>query len=250
MDSFDPVSAATHLGMAAWTAFAGLLAWRLTSGHGMARRTSVALYGLSAVLLYAASGTFHGLMAAYATADRTRAELMEVMWVAQRLDKTAIFLLILGSNLPVQMYLLRGWWRSVSVIGMTLFAVVGIVAMWVWPGMPHPALVAVYVGMGIFGLVPFRQYLPSIGWSGMAWILAFAAVYIGGAVADVAKWPTLVPGVFGPHELLHVCDMVATLIHYGFLLRFVIAPAVEAGGTPPIARSSHESGFVFASASG
>ncbi len=229
MESFDPVSAATHLGMAVWTAFAGVLAWRLTSGHGPARRASVALYAVSAVVLYLASGTFHGLMAAYASAAQSREELKATLWVAQRLDKTAIFLLILGSNLPVVVYLLRGWWRGVCIAGTTLFAAAGITAMWTWPGLPHSALVGLYVGMGVFGLVPFRQYLPRIGWRGMGWILAFAAVYILGAAADVAKWPTLLPGVFGPHELLHVCDMLATLIHYGFLLRFVIVPAAATG---------------------
>jgi hemolysin III len=237
VDSFDPVSAATHLGMAVWTLFAGLLLVRLTRGHGPARRWSVGLYAASAVLLYLASGTFHGLMAAYASADRPRAELLKTLWVSQRLDKTAIFLLILGSNLPVQVYLLRGWWRLVCVAGMTLFAAAGIAVMWAVPAMPHAVLVAVYVGMGVFGLVPFRQYLPAVGWRGMGWILAFAAVYIGGAAADVAKWPTLLPGVFGPHELLHVCDMAATLIHYGFLLKFVVAPAA-APGRPPTGRFS------------
>ncbi len=249
MDAFDPVSAATHLGMAAWCAFAGLLAWRLTRGHSPARRASVALYAGSAVLLYLASGTFHGLMAAYARADAPRADLVRTLWVAQRLDKTAIFLLILGSNLPIQVYLLRGAWRLVCVAGVGLCAAAGIAALWAFPGIPHPALVGIYVGMGVFGLVPCRQYLPLVGWRGMGWIFAFAAAYIGGAAAEVARWPTVVPGVFGPHELLHVCDMLATLIHYGFLLRFVIAPAAAAG--PPVfARRVRTGGFVLAHASG
>jgi channel protein (hemolysin III family) len=235
LDAFDPVSAATHLGMAAWAVLAGLILLRLTRGHGPARRTSVALYAGSAVLLYAASGTFHGLMAAYAHPDLPRPELLRRMWVAQRLDKTAVFLLILGSNLPVMVYLLRGRWRAVCVIGMTLTAVVGIALMWLWPSLPHPYLVAAYVGMGVFGLVPFRQYLRQVGWAGMGRILAFAAAYIAGAAADVAKWPTLLPGRFGPHEVLHVCDMVATLIHYGFLVQFVVAPVRAAGG-PPLER--------------
>lgn len=236
MDSFDPVSAATHLGMAVWAAYAAVLVFHLTRGHGPARRTSVALYGVSVFLLYLASGTFHGLMAAYATADRPRDELLKTLWVAQKLDKTAVFLLILGSNLPIQVYLLRGWWRAVCVAGVTLFAAAGIAVMWAWPGLPHPVLVAVYVGMGVFGLVPIRQYLPAVGYRGMGWILAFAAFYIAGAAADVARWPTLVPGVFGPHELLHVCDMAATVIHFGVLLKFVIAPAADTGDPPPSGR--------------
>ena len=248
MDSFDPVSAATHLGMAAWCAFAGLFAWRLTRGHSPARRVSVALYAGSAVLLYLASGTFHGLMAAYARADAPRADLLEVMWVARRLDKTAIFLLILGSNLPIQVYLLRGAWRLVCVAGVCVCAAAGIAALWVFPDMPHAALVGIYIALGVFGLVPCRQYLPLVGWGGMCWILLFAGVYIAGAAADVAKWPTLVPGLFGPHELLHVCDMLATLVHYGFLLRFVIAPTADTG-PPNVTRRAGRRRLVLATAS-
>ena len=249
MDSFDPVSAATHLGMAAWCAFAGLFAWRLTRGHSPARRASVALYAGSAVLLYLASGTFHGLMAAYARADAPRADLLEVMWVARRLDKTAIFLLILGSNLPIQVYLLRGAWRLVCVAGVSLFAAAGIAALWVARDIPHTVLVGLYVGMGVFGLLPFRSYRRVVGWAGLSWVLLFAGVYIAGAVADVAKRPTLVPGLFGPHELLHVCDMLATLIHYGFLLRFVIAPAAEPGDPPAVTRRAGRRRLVLATAS-
>lgn len=246
MDSFDPVSAATHLGMAGWCAFAGLLAWRLTRGHGPARRASVALYAGSAVLLYVASGTFHGLMAAYAGSGQSREELKQTLWVAQRLDKTAIFLLILGSNLPIQVYLLRGAWRLVCVAGVSLFAAAGIAALWVARDIPHTVLVGLYVGMGVFGLLPFRQYLPLVRWAGLSWVLLFAAVYIAGAAADVAKWPTLVPGVFGPHELLHVCDMLATLIHYGFLLRYVIAPTAAPGRPPTLTRIAGDRRLVLA----
>ena len=239
MDSFDPVSAATHLGMAAWAAFAGLFLLRLTRGHGPLRRWSVGLYGVSVVLLYAASGTFHGLVAAHA-ADAPRAAVVGRFWVAQRLDKTAVFLLILGSNLPIMAYLLRGRWRWVCLAGISLSAAAGIAAMWLWPGLPHEYLVGVYVGMGVFGLVPFRQYLRRVGWAGMGWVLAFAAVYMAGGAADAAQWPVLLPGYFGPHEVLHVCDMVATLIHYGVLVRYVVVPAglvVRRRGAGPVARA-------------
>lgn len=222
MESCDPVSAATHLGMAVWAAFAGLILYRLTQEHGAARRWAVAAYAVSMVTLYAASGAFHGLLALTTDGDTPRPEAVAALWMFQKLDKSAIFLLILGSNVPIIVYLLRGWWRTVTLIGMTGFALFGITALWLLPSIPHTYLVAVYVGMGVCSLIPLRQYWQAVGWRGLGWIGLFASVYIAGAAADVFKWPTLVSGWFGPHETLHIADMAGTLIHFAFVVKFVV----------------------------
>jgi len=47
--------------------------------------------------------------------------------------------------------------------------------------------------------------------------------YLAGALCDLVNGAVLVPGVFASHELLHVCVLVGTLIHFRFLLR-VVAP--------------------------
>ncbi|MFO0847771.1 MAG: hemolysin III family protein [Gemmataceae bacterium] len=221
MESCDPVSAATHLGMAVWAAFAGLILYRLTQEHGAARRWAVAFYGVSMVTLYVASGAFHGLLALTA-GGTSRSAAVDALWVFQKLDKSAIFLLILGSNVPIMVYLLRGRWRAVCLAGMTGFALFGIAALWLLPSIPHTYLVAVYVGMGVCSLIPLRQYWQAVRWQGLGWIGLFAGVYVAGAAAEVFKWPTLVPGWFGPHETLHIADMAGTLIHFAFVVKFVV----------------------------
>ena len=59
-DLRDPVSSVSHLLTALWAVFATLLMLRMTA-HRPGRLLPVAIYGLSMVLLFLASGTFHGL---------------------------------------------------------------------------------------------------------------------------------------------------------------------------------------------
>lgn len=231
MDDYrDAVSSLTHLFTAGWAVFATLVLLRLTRGHGPGR-WAVGLYGLTMILLYTASGTFHGLVYLAAPNTDTRPAVVQTLWVAQRLDKSAIFALIAGSYTPVFVYLLTGPRRRWCMGLMWGIAAAGSAMVWFWPTHPHSLLVGVYISMGLVGMLPMRRFFPQIGWRGTAWVAAFAGVYILGAAADVARWPTLVPGYFGPHEVLHVADMLGTWLHFGFVLKFLIfrTPPVRVG---------------------
>jgi hemolysin III len=212
MDFHDPIASSSHLFTAGWAAFATAILLRMTRGHGRAGRAAVAFYGLSMVLLYVASGLFHGL----------RHETVESFRFFQKLDKSAIFLLILGSNVPLAVYLLRGWWRRSVLLGMSSVAAFGIFALWFLPAMPHDYLVGVYVAMGLLGVVPARQYWKAIGWPGAVWTVLFAGAYLVGALIEVLRWPVLVPGYLGAHELLHLFDTLGTLLHFGLVVKYVI----------------------------
>jgi hemolysin III len=213
MDFHHPFAAITHLFFAGWMAFAGLILFQLTRGHGAARRTSVALYGLSAVLLYVASGVFHG----------KRYESSAEAEVFRRLDLSAIFLLVAGSYLPLITYLLADLWRRGCAAVVTLLAAVGVAAVWVMPEPKSSTMLPIYVGLATVGLVPLRQYLRAAGWPAVRRMLAAAGVYLGGAICEVLRWPTVVPGWFGPHEVLHLTDVGGTLIHFGLVVRLVRA---------------------------
>ncbi len=210
-NSYDLVSSTTHLFTAAWAMYATLILVRLTRGHGPGR-WAVGFFGLSMVLLYLASGTFHG--ARHYTHQTNR--------VFQRLDKSAIFLLIAGSYVPVFVYLLRGHWRRWALCAMLGTAAAGVASLWLLPDLPHPQLVGVYAGMGVVGFVTVPKVIATSGWSGIGWIVAVAVSYLGGAIVEVMRWPTPVPGWVGPHELLHVADMLGTAAMFIFVVRHVI----------------------------
>ncbi len=224
MHNHDAVSSLTHLFTAGWAVFATLVLYRLTRNHGRARWAVVA-YGLSMVLLYFASGTFHGLLylQTYSDGSPLRADAVGSLWVFQRLDKSAIFLLIAGSYVPVFAYVLTGIWQKACFAAVAIITAIGVGSVWFAPKLPHPALVSIYIGMGLTGLCPFPIYLRAVGWRGMKWVAGTAVTYIGGGVVDVVKWPTLVPGWFGPHEFLHVADMAGTFCHFSFVVLYIIS---------------------------
>jgi len=56
--------------------------------------------------------------------------------------------------------------------------------------------------------------------------------YTLGVMADLRGGPILLPGVFGPHELFHVCAMAGTFCHFIFIWNYVLPYALK-GRTRP-----------------
>ena len=213
----DPVSSGTHLFTCLWAIFVTLMLRRLTVGDRV-KRLSVTVFGLSMVLLYFLSGLFHALMLP-----------REQLRIFQKLDQSAIYLLIAGSYTPVMAVLLTGRWRRFLLKGIWLLALIGIACMWLLPKALHSVTVALYLGMGWFGMLGLWQYYKATGWRGMVWAIGGAFFYTLGAVFELLQWPVLWPGVIGGHEMLHISDMVGTYCEVVFVMRFVLAYQATAG---------------------
>jgi hemolysin III len=207
----DPVSSASHLLTALWAVFATLLMVRITT-PGQGRRASVLIYGLSMVLLFLASGTFHGLF--YDSPEQRR--------FYQKLDQSAVYLLIAGTNTPALVMLLSGSWRRWFLTLVWAFAITGILSLWVLPKPPHPLVVGLYLGLGWLGFLPIGKYYQAVGWRAMNWIWLGAAFYTLGAVCELTQWPVLIPGWVQAHEILHICDSAGNLAFFVFAIRYVI----------------------------
>lgn len=208
----DPVSSATHLLAAVWALYATLVLVRLAPRRS-GRRASAAVFGLSMVLLYAASGLYHASPADPDTVRRL-----------QTLDRSAIFILIAGTNTPVIAALLRGrrrWWGLGLMWGI---AAVGVAALWLLPRTPYWATVSLYVAMGWLGGLPVVAYYRAVGWRAMNWVLAGGVLYTAGAACDLFNWPVLssAPVRVGPHEVFHVAVVAASGAFFVFVARHVI----------------------------
>lgn len=209
-DLRDPFSSGTHLVTSAWAIFATLLLRRLTR-HDSTRRWCATIFGCSMVMLYAASGLFHGL-------QLPRSELR----FYQQLDQSAIYLLIAGTCTPVMAILLSGRLRTWLLSAIWSMAAVGILCMWLLPKAPHTATVSIYLAMGWLGLSAIWQYYQAVGLRALGWALAGAAFYTFGAICELTKWPVIWPGVIQSHEVLHLSDMAGTFCHFVFVVRYVL----------------------------
>ena len=112
----DPVSSLTHLAAAALAVPVTLVLWRLCRGD-RPKQVGMAVFGVSMILLYATSGTYHMI----SWGDRRRGFF-------RCLDHSMIFVLIAGSYTPFCLIVLNGPW------GVGLLMVVWSVApVWLKP---------------------------------------------------------------------------------------------------------------------
>lgn len=206
----NPVSASTHLLWCLLGAYITALLWRLSRGDRL-RQWSTGAFGLSMVILYGASGLYHAVPG--------REPLLPYL---QKIDHSAIYVLIAGTYTPVFAVLLRGRLRLILLILVWTVAGVGIAAKWLLPWPPYWLTVSLYIAMGWIGAPSVWQLIRAVGVRGMLWGLLGGLLYTFGGVCDAAKWPILLPGIIGYHEVLHVADMGATLIHVFFVVRYVL----------------------------
>ena len=170
------------------------------------------IYGTTMVLLFLASGLFHGL----------HFESPEQRRFFQRLDQSAVFLLIAGTNTPPIVVLLSSAWRKWCLRMVWGFALTGVACLWLLPKPPHALVVGLYLGLGWFGLVPVWQYYRLLGWRAINWMWLGAACYTAGAVCELTQWPIIIPGWIQAHEVLHIFDTAGSIAFFVFIVRFVI----------------------------
>ncbi|HEX7434511.1 MAG TPA: hemolysin III family protein, partial [Anaerolineaceae bacterium] len=95
----DPVSGFTHL--AAAVVAAGGLLGLLEAGWGQpAKEIAFLIYGLSLVMMFAASATYHLVQVG-----------PKALSVLRKIDHSAIYLLIAGTYTPICLSFLTGFWR-------------------------------------------------------------------------------------------------------------------------------------------
>ncbi len=207
----DPVSSLSHLFTAAWAVLATGIMLRLAGG-GWRRQVPIAIYGTSMVVLYLASGVFHALF--------FRSKEEELFY--QKLDQTAIYLLIAGTNTPIAAFVLRGRFRAWMLSTLWGFAALGVGCLWLLPKAPYAAIVGICMGMGWAGLMPLPTYYRALGWRAMNWVWAGAGFYTLGSICELCEWPVLMPGWVGYHDFFHFCISAGSIAFCGFIVRYVI----------------------------
>lgn len=210
---YEPFNAFSHLAGA--LVFAVLAVSLLRRGRGDWRRVLfLGVFAFTSVLLLSMSGVYH-MLDEHSTAGA----------VLGRLDKAAIFALIAGTHTPVQGLFFRGFARwgvlglmwLVAAAGITLFSVF-------YHELPRGLGTGVYLAMGwIAGLAGIAVWRHE-GTARVRLLLLGGVFYSVGAVLMGLEWPTLVPGVVGPHELWHVAVLTALGMHWRFLFQNARAP--------------------------
>jgi len=167
------------------------------------RITAFAVYGATLVILYAASTLYHS------TRGRAKA-------VFQKLDHSAIYLLIAGTYTPFALVTLNGAWGW-SLFGLVwALAIIGIVQELLFArGARIPSLV-IYLVMGWSAVAAVVPLADSLGWSGLAWVAAGGVIYTAGIVFYV--FDHKVPHF---HGIWHLFVLAGSAVHYTAVVLFV-----------------------------
>lgn len=205
----EPFSAISHLLGAAVFLFLGcLLLWKGRRNPG--GQIYLGIYAFSVVLLLSMSGVYHMMV------RKTIAHQ-----VMERLDHSAIFVLIAGSFTPAQGILFRGWERWGPLVLIWILAITGITlkAIFIrdlveWLGL------AFYLGMGWLGIFGGVQLARRYGFNFVKPLVYGGLAYSVGAVTEFLHWFVLIPGVVHPHELFHVAVLMGVFWHWLFVWQF------------------------------
>lgn len=213
----EPVSSLSHLVSAGAFLIVGV--FLLRRGKGASSRVfSLGTFVFSAVFLLSMSGVYH-LLDPQGTGRL----------VLQRLDHAGIFLLIAGSFTPVHVLMFRGWARWGVLLLIWVLAVTGITLKVIFfEAIPEWLGLALYLGLGWIGLASGVALWRRYGSSLVMPLVYSGLCYTVGGLLEFLRAPTLLPGVLGPHELLHLGVMAGIGFHFWFLFR--VLDKVLSGG--------------------
>ena len=209
----EPINGFTHL-IGALLSFIGLLALviktAITNPSAVAI-TAVIIFGLSMILLYSVSATYHLVV----SSDK-------VISFLRRLDHAMIFILIAGSYTPFCLIALNGsvGWVLFSLI--TLIAITGVSFKLIWFNCPRWISTIIYVGMGWIAIFLIMPLYKALSLNGLLLLVLGGIFYTIGAVIYATKPKFLKFKNFGFHEIFHIFIMLGTLTHFICVFLYVI----------------------------
>jgi len=189
-----------HLGATPAVIIASLVLFILSKSS---LKLSVALYSITAIMLFSVSAIYHRVPWSPAR---------KVMW--RRWDHANINLLIAGSYTPFAVALLEGRERITLLIVVWVGALAGVALRVFWVGAPRWLYVANYLLLGWVAII----YTPQLYKEGGLWVLLPILIgglfYSVGAIFYALKKPGRYAKYFGFHELFHIFVLAAWISQY------------------------------------
>ena len=162
------------------------------------------VFGISLVLLYSTSAIYHS--APYETRSRE---------VLQRMDHCMIYVLILGTYVPVCWSALGGWlgWGIFAIVATC--ATVGITLNLIDLGRFHKLNLVIYVISGWMIVTATLPFAKLVGWQGFAFLLAGGVFYTVGIIFfRMTKTPYM-------HFVWHLFVSMGSVLHFILIYRYV-----------------------------
>ena len=204
-----------HAGVTPLAIAAGIVL--IVLAHGAPAKWAAAVFTLTSMLLFGMSAVYHR----FNWSPRTKL-------VLKRIDHANIFLLIAGTYTPLAVLALPPLEGVVLLSLVWGGTIIGILFRVFWTGAPRWLYVALYLLLG-WAAVMYMPALFAANLAMMILVIVGGLLYTGGAIVYALKKPNLWPGVFGFHEIFHVCTVLAFMCHWTACLLISLNPAFNAG---------------------
>jgi len=207
----EPVNSLTHLGGAVLSVFGLiiLVVQRVLSGTGAKDITGAAIFGVSLILLYLASGIYHGFMGSE-----------KQILTLKKLDHSMIYVLIAGTYTPVLLTILAGWQRIAMLAVIWGIAALGIILKIFVNGIPRAVYTLGYILMGWIVVFFIKPIYLAVPFTGFLLLALGGLLYTIGGFIYIIKKPNLALS-FGFHELFHLFILGGSILHYFFIFGYM-----------------------------
>lgn len=208
----EPVSSLTHLVGAFLSTIGLILLIKYSLDTANVYNTIIlAVFGISSILLYSASSTYHKSLSS-----------KKVIKMLRRVDHSMIYVLIAGTYTPICLIALKGMIGTILFLGIWLLAFIGILLKIVWFDAPRLLYTGFYILMGwisIFAIVPI---IKAVSLGGFMWLLAGGLFYTVGSVIYATKRPKINLKSFGFHEIFHIFIMLGSVCHFILMFKYIM----------------------------
>ncbi len=202
-----PLSSITHLLGAIFFTYQAIPMIRRGKGSSI-RLISLAVFSGSCIFLLLVSGVYHLLTTTGAPHT-----------VFQRLDHAAIFLVIAGTFTPIHCILFSGFLRWGFLAIVWVLAISGLIVKTIFfTSIPEWLGLSFFLGLGWMGLLMGFHLWRRYGFTFIRPLVLGGIFYTVGAIIEYHQRLTILPGIIGPHEILHV----AVLLGIGFQWWFIV----------------------------
>ena len=209
----EPVNGLTHF-FAAIMAAVGLVVLLILGWHNLVKAISLSIYGVSLILLFAASATYHLVVAG-----------PKIIAILRKLDHAAIYLLIAGSYTPMCAIMFTGFWKWGLLAIVWSLALIGIVIKMFIMNAPRWVSAGIYLAMGWMCIAAINEMIRVLPAGALAWLMIGGVIYTLGAIVYATKKMDFFPGKFGFHEVWHIFVILGALAHF-ISIAVYIAPTV------------------------
>jgi hemolysin III len=198
----EPVNSLTHWA-GALLALAGLVALLVIGWDTPAKIISLAVYGVSLIVMFSASATYHMV--------RVKDRALEIF---RKVDHAAIYFLIAGTYTPFCVNAFEGFWKWGMLSIIWSLALIGIIVKVFYIRAPRWLNAGIYLVMGWLCIAAVGQMVAALPVWVIGWLIAGGVIYSLGAIVYITKIFNFIPGVFGFHEMWHIFVLLAAAAHF------------------------------------